>query len=81
MLFFYVRDAHLCMSYSLHNKTLQTESSDETGGCINSMTSCSKIVNEYDQEIPSVDPEGGGGGGGGTGVWTPLENHKLYGFL
>ena len=23
----------------------------------------------------------GGGGGGGQGVRTPLENHKLYGFL
>ena len=53
MLFFiYVRDAHLCMSYSLHNETLQTDSSDETGCCIYSMTSCSKIVSEYDQEIP-----------------------------
>ena len=26
----------------------------------------------------SADPEGGGGG---AGVRTPLENHKLYGFL
>ena len=26
----------------------------------------------------SADPEGGGGG---QGVRTPLENHKLYGFL
>ena len=25
----------------------------------------------------SADPEGGGG----QGVWTPLENHKLYGLL
>ena len=49
--FFYVGDAHLCTSYSLHNETLQTDSSDETGGCIYSMTSCSKIVSEYDQEI------------------------------
>ena len=40
------------MSYSLHNETLQMDSSDETGGCIYSMTSCSKIVSEYDQEIP-----------------------------
>ena len=39
------------MSYSLHNETLQTDSSDDTGGCIYSMTSCSKIVSEYDQEI------------------------------
>ena len=52
MLFFYVRDAHLCMSYSLHNETLQTDSSDETGGCIYSMTSCSKIVSEYVLEMP-----------------------------
>ena len=52
LLFFYVRDAHLCMRYSLHNETMQTDSSDETGGCIYSMTSCSKIVSEYDQEIP-----------------------------
>ena len=52
LLFFYVRDAHQCMIYSLHNETLQTDSSDETGGCIYSMTSCSKIVSEYDQEIP-----------------------------
>ena len=52
MLFFYVRDAHLCMNYSLHNEILQTDSSDETGGFIYSMTSCSKIVSEYDQEIP-----------------------------
>ena len=52
MLFFYVRDAHLCMSYSLHNETLQRDSSGETGGCIYSMTSYSKIVSEYDQEIP-----------------------------
>ena len=52
LLFFYVRDAHLCMSYSLHNETLLTDSSDETGDCIYSMTSCSKIVSEYDQEIP-----------------------------
>ena len=52
LLFFYVRDAHLCKSYSLHNETLQTDSSDETGGCIYSMTSWSKIVSEYDQEIP-----------------------------
>ena len=36
------------MSYSLHNETLQMDSSDETGGCIYSMTSCSKIVSEYD---------------------------------
>ena len=49
--FFYVGDAHLCMSYSLHNETLQTDSSDETGGCIYSMTSCSKIVSEYNKEI------------------------------
>ena len=40
------------MSYSLHNETLQTDSSDETGSCIFSMTSCSEIVSEYDQEIP-----------------------------
>ena len=40
------------MSSSLHNETLQTNSFDETGGCIYSMTSCSKIVSEYDQEIP-----------------------------
>ena len=40
------------MSYSLHNETLQMDSSDETGGCIYSMNNCSKIVNEYDQEIP-----------------------------
>ena len=26
---------------------------------------------------PSADPEGGGWGG----IWTPLENHKLFGFL
>ena len=51
MLFFYVRDAHLCMSYCL-NEALQTDSSDETDGCIYSMTSCSKKVSEYDQEIP-----------------------------
>ena len=51
MLFFYVSDAHLCMSYFLHNEILQTDSSDETGGFIYSMTSCSKIVSEYDQEI------------------------------
>ena len=30
-------------------------------------------------EIASADPEGGGGGG--QEVRTPLENHKLYGFL
>ena len=40
MLLFHVRDAHLCMSYSLHNETLQTDNSDETGGCIYSMTQC-----------------------------------------
>ena len=52
LVFFYVRDANLCMSYSLHNETLQTDNSDETGGCIYSMTSCSKIVSEYDLEMP-----------------------------
>ena len=50
MSFFYVRDAHLCMSYSLHNETLQTNSSDETGGCIYS----TKTISEYDQETPQT---------------------------
>ena len=38
LFFFYVRDANLCLSYSVHNETLQTDSSDETGSCIYSMT-------------------------------------------
>ena len=71
---FFLRDAHLCMSYSLHNETLQTDNSDETGGCIYSMTSCSKIVSmirkyhNYKQQTTPWHPEE-----------EPLNHHETLG--
>ena len=46
-------------------------------GIIKTTAFTKRAIIRHSKSPASADPEGGGG----KGVRTPLENHKLYGFL